>query len=179
MAKLKDRYANALLEISEARDSLETDIEQSALICTTLESAEIQAFLTHPHISTSEKQQFFQNAFSDKLADHLMGFLYLMIRKSREALIVPALREYMTRANRRLGKIEAKVVSAKPLKENQIESIRLLLSKQTNLEVDLKAVSDPDVIGGFYILLDGYIFDGTVRSQLNNMREQLKRGGFQ
>lgn len=177
MAKLKDRYTNALLELSEENGTLEEDLQQAILVRDTLKSVDVHGFLLHPHIPDAAKQQFFHNTFSEKLSKHLMGFLNLMVRKNRESLIVPALTEYIDRANRCLGKIEAKVVSAKALTEKQLESIRTILSKKTGMQVELKAKVDPDVIGGFYILVDGRIFDRTVRSDLNMMRDRLKRGG--
>jgi F-type H+-transporting ATPase subunit delta len=179
MAKLKDRYANALLELSEEKDSLERDLEQAVLVRDALGDPEVQAFLLHPHVPDTAKYQLFQKTFSVNLANHLMGFLYLMVSKSRESLIVPALTEYIDLINRRLGKIEAKVVSAKQLTDKQIESIRTLLSEKSQMQVDIKATVDPDVIGGFYILIDGRIFDRTVRAELNNMKERLKRGNYE
>ena len=176
MAKLRDRYANALLEISEEKGTLGKDLEQVIMVRDALSSDEVQSFLAHPHIPDSAKHKLFRDAFSDKLTGHIMGFLYLMVRKNRELLIVPALTEYIDSVKRRFGKIEAKVVSAKPLTEEQIESIRRILSNQTNMEVRIKTRVDPDVIGGFYILADGRIFDSTVRTELNRMRERLKRG---
>lgn len=175
MAKLKDRYANALLEISEEKGSLENDLKQAVMVRDVLSSDEVQAFLAHPHIPDSAKHQLFQNAFSGKLAGHIMGFLSHG-SKNRELLIVPALTEYIDSANKRFGRIEAKVVSAKPLTEEQVESIRMILSGQTDMEIMIKTKVDPDVIGGFYILADGRIFDSTVRTELNRMRERLKRG---
>lgn len=136
-------------------------------------------FFTHPHIPDSAKQQLFHNAFSEDLSKHLRGFLYLMVRKNRETLIVPTLTEYIDRINRRLGKMEAKVVSAKALTEKQIESIRSILSKKIDMQVEVKATVDPDVIGGFYVLVGGRVFDGTVRSELNILRERLKRGSYE
>lgn len=179
MAKLKDRYANALLELSEEKGSLKTDLEQAVLIRDILDDKDIQAFLIHPDIPDAKKLELFDQAFLEEVSKHLMGFLYLLVRKNRESLIVPVLTEYIEGINKRLGRIEGKVVSAKELNETQIESIRTILSKQLNMEVQLKASVDPDVIGGFYILIDGHIFDGTVRSQLNNMRESLKRGSYE
>lgn len=179
MTRLKDRYANAIFELSEENGTLEIDLEQAVLIRETIKNTDVQAFLTHPHIPDSAKHQLFDNTFSDKISGHLMGFLYLMVRKNREVLILPALTEYIDRANRRLGRIEAKVVSAKELTEKQIESIRVSLSRKINMQVKVKATVDPDVMGGFYILFDGHIFDGTLRSKLNSMKECLKRGGYE
>ena len=177
MAKLKARYANALFELSVENDTLKTDLEQAILIRDTLKNTDLERFLVHPHVPDAAKQQLFQNAFSEKISNQLMGFLYLMVRKNREALIVPALTEYIDRIKRRLGRIEAKVVSAKALTAEQIKSIRTILAQKIERQVELEASVDPDLIGGFYILVDGWIFDRTVRSGLDMMREHLKRGG--
>lgn len=176
MAKLKDRYANALLELSKESGTLEEELGQAILARDLLKGADVQGFLVHPHLPDSTKQQVFENAFSGKLSKNLMGFLYLMVRKNRESLIVPALTEYIERAKRSLGIMEARVVSAKALTEKQIESIRIVLSRKIGMQVEVKATVDPDVIGGFYIQMDGRVFDRTVRSELNAMRERLKRG---
>ncbi|NLJ57359.1 MAG: ATP synthase F1 subunit delta [Tissierellia bacterium] len=179
MAKLKDRYANALLELSEESGSLEEDLEHAFLIRDALKGPEVQGFLLHPHIPDSDKYKLFHKAFSENIRGHLMGFLHLMVQKNRESLIVPILTEYIDRLNKRLGKIEAKVVSAKALTKKQIELIRTVLSKKMNMEVKVKTTVDPDVLGGFYILVDGRIFDRTVRSELNKMKESLKRGSYE
>jgi F-type H+-transporting ATPase subunit delta len=176
MAKLKDRYANALLELSEEKGTLEKDIEQATFIRDIFRNSDVQAFLLNPHFPDSAKHQLFHNAFLKNLSNHLMGFLYHMVGKSRESLIVPALTEYIKCSNRRLGKIEAKVVSAKALTEKQVEFIRTLLSQKLHMQVEVKAAVDPNVIGGFYVLVNGYIFDRTVRTDLNDMKERLKRG---
>lgn len=178
MAKLKDRYANALLELSEEKGTLERDLEEAILVRDTLRNTDVQAFLEHPHVPDTEKHQLFQNAFLKNVSNHLLGFLYLMVRKNREQLIIPALTEYIDRINRRLGKIEAKVVSAKALTDKQIESIRIILSKKLGMQVEIEAQVDPDVIGGFYVLVEGRIFDRTVRSDLNIMKQRLKRGSY-
>lgn len=176
MAKLKDVYADELLEISEENGTLEQDFEQAVMVRDMLIAPDVQAFILNPQVSNSAKRQLFHKAFSEKLPWHLMGFLYNMARNNRESLIIPTLTEYINRINRRLGRIEAKVVSAKELTEKQIESIRNILSKKIDMQVEVKVTVDPDVIGGFYVIVGKHIFDGTVRSQLNTMKERLKRG---
>lgn len=177
MAKLKERYANALFELAVENGTLETDLEQAILVRDTINNTDLERFLAHPHIPNAVKQQLFQNTFSGKISDQLMGFLDLMVRKNREALIVPALTEYIDRIRRYFGRSEAKVVSAKALSAKQIEAIRAILARKIKGQVELEAYVDPALIGGFYILVDGRIFDCTVRSDLHMMREHLKRGG--
>lgn len=179
MAKLKDRYANALFELSQEKGTLEEELEQAVFVKDALKGDDVRLFLNHPHIPNSEKEQVLKNVFSDKISKDLMGFLYLAVKKSRESLIIPVLDEYIDRINKRFGKIDAKIVSAKKLTEKQIESIYKVLLRQTDMQIQIQATVDPDVIGGFYVLVDGCIFDGTVRSKLSTMTEHLKRGSYE
>lgn len=178
MAQISERYADALFKISQEKDTLRSDLEQAIFVRDTLNNDDVQDYLVHPNIPDSAKQELFQNAYSEKISKHLMGFLYLMVRKNREAVIVAALTKYIENANRYFGRIEARVVSAKPFTEKQIESIHKILSEQLDMFVDIKAEVDPDVIGGFYILVEGHIFDGTVRSQLNKLKNRFYKGNI-
>ena len=50
MAKIEERYAKALLEISEENNSLQRDLEQVVLLRKTLNNEDAKSYLTHPHI---------------------------------------------------------------------------------------------------------------------------------
>jgi len=176
MAKLKDRYAIALFEISEEANTLEMDLDHAIWIRDSLDCDDIKVFLVDPGIPKLAKTQVLQNTFSDKVSKHMMGFLQLIVQKNRESLIVPSLTEYIELVNRHFGRIKARVVSATPPTENQMKSINNVLSKKTDMKVEINTIIDPDVIGGFYILVDGRIFDNTVRTQLNNMKKCFYKG---
>ena len=47
-------------------------------------------------------------------------------------------------------------MSAKPLTKNQMDAINDMLSRKVNKDVVISAVVDPDLLGGFYIVVDGY-----------------------
>ncbi len=174
MARLKDRYAVELLGLSEEKGTLKEDLEQVILMRDTLEDPNVQAFLMDSHILDPVKHKLFADSFSGKIPEHLLKFLYLMIHENQESLIIPVLTEYIDRANRHLGKMEAKVVSAKALTEEQTESIRNALSRKLDMPVEIRVSVDPGLIGGFYVLANGHVFDGTVKSDLNNMKRTLK-----
>lgn len=174
MAKLKEQYLSKLLESSEDAGTLKEDLQQAILLRDTLENPEVHAFLTDKNILELEKNKFFIDSFSDKLSDHFVDFLYQTIHLGQERLLIPVLSEYIGRIKKRFGRIEAKVVSAVPLNEEQIQSIDQVLSQKLNANVDIKAEVDPKVIGGFYCLVDGQIYDGTVRHQLKTMKRTLK-----
>lgn len=178
MGKLRDRYAKALMELSEEKGTLEGDLELASGIREALAEPEIVEYLTNPSIPAAAKKLIFKNAFQGMEGSHFMGFLELMVDKNRESIIHPVLDEYIDRVNERLGRIEARIVSARVLSEDKIESITRILRKKTRRQIEVLTKTDPDIIGGFYVLVDGQIFDGTVRTEINTIRQRLKRGDY-
>lgn len=177
MDQLAKRYAHALLELSEEKKTLEEDLVQTMMVRDALSAEGVGQFLVHPHISNADKQALLQKSFANQISEHLMGLLCLMIIKNRESLIVPTLTKFIDQTNHKLGFIEARVVSATTLTQKQLEAIHHILEKHLNMTIKMKLEVDPDVISGFYILVGDKVFDGTLRTELNQMKERLKRGG--
>jgi F-type H+-transporting ATPase subunit delta len=179
MAELKDRYAGALFELSVETGMLKQHIEQAGLIQSALKRDPVEPFLVHPHIPDEAKRALLQSLFNGRISDELMGFLHLAIARSREALILPSLEAYIDKGNRHLGKTSAHVVSAAPLSEKQRLALYGMLSKKLDKQVEILHTVDPALIGGFYIHVEGRLIDRTLRTQLRNLKERLKRGGAQ
>lgn len=178
MAELKERYARALLELSDESGMVEKHIKEAAFIHDSLNtlSGEAMSFLNHPSIPDKAKLGFFKQLFDDKVSDIFTGFLYLTVEKSREAVILPTLQTFIDMANRKLGKVSAIVVSAAPLRKEQISTLQKLLSSKMNKQVGLETKVDPAVIGGMYIQFEERLIDRTVRTQLKNLKEIVKKG---
>lgn len=71
MAKLKDSYARALLEISEEQGTMSKDLEQAIFIKNALDSKSTITFLMNPGVSDSQKFALFDNIFSDRISEQI------------------------------------------------------------------------------------------------------------
>ncbi|WP_338488122.1 ATP synthase F1 subunit delta [Ruoffia tabacinasalis] len=178
MVQVVNRYSNAMLELLNEQDDIEKSLNQATFIRDSLDYQEIKGFLENPDIPNVEKKALIKSNFEGKLDDHFMGFLELLIRKSRESLIVPVLTDLIHQLNKQLGNMEAYVVSATALSEDQKASLVKVLTDKLDTKIHLKCSVDPQVLGGFSVLVDGQIFDSTVRTELNKMTERLKRGDY-
>lgn len=67
----------------------------------------------------------------------------------------------------------AQVVSAAALSENQISKLTNLLSEKIGERVEIISNTDPSLIGGLYIHVNGQIINCTVKKQINDMKVQL------
>ena len=75
--------------------------------------------------------------------------------------------------NHRLGIVEAEVTSARPLTEAESRELLAEVSRVTGKQVSAQYKIDPSLIGGAAIRVGSTVYDGSVRGQLQKMKEQL------
>jgi F-type H+-transporting ATPase subunit delta len=68
------------------------------------------------------------------------------------------------------------VTSAGELSSDAVERIRDALSKRTGKKIVLEVKQDDRLIGGLVTQIGDLVLDGSIRTQLLNMRESLKKG---
>jgi F-type H+-transporting ATPase subunit delta len=74
------------------------------------------------------------------------------------------------------GVARATVTSAGELSADAVERIRTALSKRTGKDIVLEVKQDHGLIGGLVTQIGDLVLDGSIRTQLLNMRESLKKG---
>jgi F-type H+-transporting ATPase subunit delta len=72
------------------------------------------------------------------------------------------------------GLVKATLVSATELSSDAVDKIKEGLSKRIGKEIVLDVEQDPDLIGGVVTRIGDLVLDGSIKTQLLNMRESLK-----
>jgi F-type H+-transporting ATPase subunit delta len=174
VAQLNNRYASALFKLASERGLINEYLEQAVFLRDTLNETECNKVLTHPKITSAQKRDFFEKSFGGSIHGDLIGLLNLAVEKNREKFVVPALITFIDMANAALRRTKALVVSAVPLKNEQISNITAVLARKTNKQVEVEVKIDPSVIGGLFIQVDGYFMDRTVKTRLEDMKVNLQ-----
>ena len=173
MAQLSNRYASALFDLAFLSGKPDEYFEQAVFLCDTLRGTDYKQIITHPQIPTAKKLSLIDEAFAGKIHADLCGFLHMAVSKNRESFVLPGLEAFIRMMDEYNGKVKASVVSAVELGETQIAGLKTLLEKKLGKKVDISAKVDESVIGGFYILTDGYFIDRTIRKQLHDLKASL------
>ena len=174
MADLGTRYATALFQLAEERGQLNVFMEQSQFICSTFEGDEgALRILTHPLISTNEKNDFVEKVYGAAIHPDLLGLMKLAIAKNREAFLLSAITKLADMIKRHQNYTTAKVVSAVPLNEAQLAKLASILSAKLGKKVDITAIVDPAALAGVSVHVDGYFLDRTAKTMLKNMKESF------
>ena len=176
MERLSVIYASALFDIAIKHNAVDEFLGQTTFLLDSLSDDEIYRVLVHPQISASDKREIFRKAFEGQIHNDLLGFLYLVVDKNREAYLIPALKALVELFQRHNKIVTAKVLSAAPFDEKQSETLREILSSKLDKQVEIDLKVDPSLIGGPYIFVDGYYIDWTVKKRLRDLTIHMKEG---
>ena len=174
MADLGKRYATALFELGQDGQLLPVFLEQAKGLLGLLQEEDCKAFITHPRVSSADKINFFSTAFDGKIHAHLMGFLQLAVSKNREDFLLSALQKLVDMIRHHQHQTTARVVSAVPLTQAQLEKLAAVLGSRLGKQVDVLVQVNPAVIGGISVHVDGFFMDHTLRFLLRDMKDKVK-----
>ncbi len=172
------RYAKALLLIGKENgqaDLYREELEEfSAVIAR--ESALEQA-ITNPLYGADGRRNVLKIVVEKlELSKVMNSFLLLLYDKGRFGFLSDIDEFYRKLADELKGIARAGLVSATELSSDTVEKIREALSRMTGKEVVLEVEQDPDLVGGIVTKIGDLVLDGSIKTQLLNMKESLKRG---
>ena len=78
--------------------------------------------------------------------------------------------------NEAKGRVQARVVSAGALDPAMVEQLRERLRGLAGKEVLLQQETNPSLLGGLWVELEGKVYDGSIRTQLEKMKQRIARG---
>ncbi len=172
------RYAKALLIIGKEDGEAETYRKEldgvSRLLCQekTLESA-----ITNPLYDMESRRNVLVATLSKLALSELMrAFLLLLFDKGRIGFLESINTYYQKLADELKGIARAELVSASALSEAAVGKIQKSLTDMTGKDVILSITEDPALIGGVIAKIGDLVLDGSIKTQLMNMKESLKRG---
>lgn len=172
------RYAKALILIGREDGRIDDYREAMGSFLLLLDrEKQLAQVIGNPVYSTANRRNVLQAVLEKIEAPKVIqAFLLLLFDKGRIKFL-PNISDYFNKlADEVRGIVRADLFSAAELTSEVYEQIRNALSKLTGKEVVLEAKQDPTLIGGVVTRIGDLVLDGSVRTQLQNMRESLKRG---
>ncbi|MFH1152507.1 MAG: ATP synthase F1 subunit delta [Pseudomonadota bacterium] len=172
------RYATALMLIGEENgmaNQYREELDQIVELFDT--SVELEKAIINPLFDKTDRKKVLA-AVLDKsgFSPIIQSFLLLLFTKGRIGFIREICEIYQSLADELKGVVHATLISATELSSDAVEKIRAGLAKRVGKEIVLDVEQDPGLIGGVVTKIGDLVLDGSVRTQLFNMRESLIRG---
>lgn len=175
-------YAKALLGAATETGSKATDLDRienelNAFTATMTGSRELYTALTSPVVGKADKA-----AIAESIADKLgcskltARFLAMAARKGRGSVIEEIADAFMAVRLESEGATLGAVVSADPLKKEDLEELATAFTRKLGKKVVFKATVDANLLAGLKVTVSGITYDGSLRSQLRTLRDRLVYG---
>jgi len=174
---LARRYARAVVEIGTANgnlDKLGGDLRSLAKAMH--DSAELITALTNPAIRRADRRRVLDGLLQRiGTAPHTKNLVYLLLDGERLGSLEAISRELDAMIEARSGRVSAEVTSAKPLDATQLSQIINALEKLSGKKVAVTPREDPDLLGGVVAKVGDTVYDGSLRTQLRTLRDELTK----
>jgi F-type H+-transporting ATPase subunit delta len=104
----------------------------------------------------------------------MVNFLRLLVDRQRIGDLPQIARSFRAMVDQQAGRLRATVTSAGPLADDEVARVRDAIARMTGRTVVLESRTDPALIGGVVAQVGATQLDGSLRTQLERMREELK-----
>lgn len=101
------------------------------------------------------------------------NFLQVLLRNHRLPELHEINRSFARELDERSGVVLAHVTTARPVPSNVQESLRARLAGLTGRQVRLQFAVDEELIGGIVTRIGSTVYDGSVRTQLQQIKQRM------
>ena len=168
------RYAEALFEASKAEQAVRRTQEQLDAVDQMLHAhPELAQLLCNPGISVDDKIGTLDRLLKGAWSPTLQAFIRMVLALGRAEFLRDVAEAFQAAADADEGRLRAVVRSARPLPDAVLSRLRARLEHSERKQIELTSEVDPALLGGLQIRLGFRLIDGSVRRQLDDLKEQL------
>ncbi len=170
---LARRYAKAVISLPTAQAVAG---ELRSLAKALHDSAELVTVLTNPAIRRGDRRRVIDGLLEKIGAQpNTKNLVYLLLDGERMSSIQAISRELDAMIEAKAGRVSATITSAKPLDAAQMSSITAALETLSGKKVEVTRKEDPALLGGVVAKVGDVVYDGSLRTQLRTLREELTK----
>jgi F-type H+-transporting ATPase subunit delta len=169
-------YASALVEAADKQNVALQGLldELDSLVDDVLRrDPQIALLLSGAAVGRHARRAAIEKAFQGRVSDILYRFL-LVLNEHERLELLPSIRNALRQLdNERRHLVAVQVWTAVPMTDSEKDRVADSVRKRFQLEPVLSAHVDPDLLGGVKIRIGDQQIDDTVRTRLDNLRNQV------
>ena len=171
-----NNYAEALFMLATEDDALGEYMQSLELVCSVFkENVEYMKLLSAPSVPKTERTAAVAEAFEGRVHENVLSYLQLLCEHRNIESIYECAEEFERLKKWHENCVVAIVKSVVELSEEQKSALKQKLQKISGKKVVLQCQVCPDIIGGLVVEMDGVLLDGSVRNNLNHIKEVIEK----
>ena len=174
MSKAGDLYGQSLYDLAAEENLTEKILGEMETVRGILrENPDYITLLSEPSVPKNERLTLVDQAFDGSLEAYHLNFIKILIEKGLLREYSACYKRFRKSYNEAHGIADALVTTAVKLSDAQLSQLREKLEKISGKKVVLEQKTDPDILGGVRVDLEGQLFDGSVKGRLSELRRKV------
>jgi F-type H+-transporting ATPase subunit delta len=171
------RYAAALADVvikNGETEIVRNELDQFAAVMT--ENQQLAEIFRSPAVLYDNKKNLLEGLIARTAPTKTTANFLRVLQRNHRLADLPVINErFKTVLEERAGLVTAEVTTAQPLASNQQTALQTKLQQMTGKQVSLNFKIDPEIIGGVITRIGSTVYDGSVKNQLQELKEQMIR----
>ena len=171
------RYAKALVEMAEEQKETAAVVKDLESLRQLMKgSREFVLFLKSPIINRVKKHDVLRVLFEGRIGGATVRFLDLIAEKGREEILPDIIDQFFILRDERQGIVNVEVSVVSDFSKDQTAFLQKKLETYTGKSVRITFSVDKQLKGGFVARVGDTVFDGSVKRQLELLRQRFVEG---
>ena len=176
MALSARRYAQAIFMIAEEKGDQEQWLADLEVLAASSRNPDFIDFIDSPKIETAKKTEVIEQAFTGSISELALNLASLLASRNSVASLAAIADSFQELVDSQKGVERAEIVSAVELTDEQEIAITNKLTQMVGKELSVTTYIDESILGGYLARVGDRLVDGSVKTQLEDMRRELIRG---
>ena len=176
MATVTNTYSRAFVDVVIDRklDAAKVLAEAQSIAAMVASSKDLREVWEAPSIPTDEKQKLLDAIVAKaKISREVRNFVAVLIDHRRVSFLDAIVKQFEQDLNQRLGFAVAEITSARDLSDAERRNLESEVETLTGKKVRASYAKDASILGGAMVRIGSTIYDGSVKGQLERMKEAL------
>lgn len=167
-------YANAVFELARIQSNYDEWSQVLSAFASFARDPEMQVLIDDPHYTSTQIVSFFTEIENNIVITDAAKNLLEVLADNDRLSILPEIATLFEQLRAEIeGTLEAEIISAKPLSEDQLNDIAAALKRRLGREVTFSCKTDESVLGGAVIRAGDLVIDGSAVGKLNQLAAAL------
>lgn len=167
MSAVARRYAKALFALAQERQQQDTVSVELDALAELVKDPEVAVVWNNPLLTAPERRQLVVTLRARLGISDLLGNFLEYLAEHKRLRELPAIRDHYERLlDDAAHRTRARISTAMPLPQEQLQEIVELFQRKTGKTVIAHTATDPALLGGLVVEIEGKVFDASVANQL-------------
>lgn len=170
------RYAQAIFDIAHRQNTIDRTLDDVREIARLFAHRKLAYLLREPKIPAQRKETAIRQALASRVLPTSLNLALLVVQRELVDAMPNIASELEQLVLEYKNQAKAEVTTAKQMDDAQLAEVKQALERRTGKTILISTKVQPDILGGVVARVGDQVIDGSIRTRLSMLRQQLLKG---